>query len=70
MANVGEITVNVKPIITVDDNTAYIILGLLELYCKANKKTIEINHGRPADSDEEFSVYFNLVDDDFYKEVY
>lgn len=62
MANLG-LTVNVTPVITVDNDTAWTILGLLELYCRANNKTIEVRHCRPADSDEAFSVSFNFIDD-------
>lgn len=62
MANLG-LTVNVTPVITVDNDTAWTILGLLELYCRANNKTIEVRHCRPADSDEAFSVSFDFKDD-------
>lgn len=63
MANLGGITVNVTPVITVDNDTAWTLLGLLELYCRANNKTIEVSHCRPADSDEAFSVSFNFIND-------
>ena len=62
MANSG-LTVNVTPVITVDNDTARTILGLLELYCRANNKTIEVRHCRPAGSDEAFSVSFDFKDD-------
>ena len=67
MANMG-LTVEVKPVLTVDTETAYVCLGLLEMYCRQNKKTIEVRHTRPADSDEEFKVAFDFKDDDRFAE--
>lgn len=58
-----ELTVNVTPVITVDNDTAWTILGLLELYCRANNKTIEVRHCRSAESDKPFEVSFNFIDD-------
>lgn len=63
MAKIGEITVEVKPKLTVDNDTAWVCLGLLELYCRQNRKTIEVRHTKPADSDAEFEVSFNFIDD-------
>lgn len=40
--SIGEVTVEVKPVLTVDDDTAYTCLMLLELYCKANDKVLEV----------------------------
>lgn len=62
MANLG-LTVEVTPLLTVDDDTAHTILGLLEMYCKANKKTIEVRHTRPANSDEDFSISLYFAND-------
>ena len=69
MANIGEITVEVKPKLTVDNDTAWVCLGLLELYCRQNGKTIEVRHVRPADSDAEFEVSFNFIDDKELKQM-
>lgn len=69
MANIGEITVEVKPKLTVDNDTAWVCLGLLELYCRQNRKTIEVTHSRPVDSDGEFEVSFNFVDDKELKQM-
>ena len=40
MSKVTSLEVEVKPVITVDQDTAYTCLKLLELYCKANDKII------------------------------
>lgn len=69
MANIGEITVEVKPKLTVDNDTAWVCLGLLELYCRQNRKTIEASYTRPADSDGEFEVSFDFVDDKELKQM-
>lgn len=69
MANIGEITVEVKPKLTVDNDTALVCLRLLELYCRQNRKTIEVRHTRPADSYGEFEVSFNFVDDKELKQM-
>ena len=63
MANMS-LEVEVTPVITVDDNTAYTILNLLELYCRANNKTIEVSHHKYQDKDG-YRVILNLVHDDF-----
>ena len=67
MANMG-LTVEVTPRLTVDNDTAWVCLGLLELYCRQNKKTIEVRHTRPDDSCE-WEVSFNFVDDAELKEA-
>lgn len=59
-----ELMVEVKPRLTVDDDTAWVCLGLLELYCRQNKMTIEVRHTRPVDSDAEFEVSFDFVADE------
>lgn len=69
MANIGEITVEVKPKLTVDNDTAWVCLGLLELYCRQNRQTIEVSHTRPVDSDGEFEVSFNFVEDKALKQM-
>ena len=63
MGDLKTLTVTVTPVITVDETTAYTLLGLLELYCKANKKSIEISHMRPVDSDEDYSISLDFIDD-------
>lgn len=69
MANIGEITVEVKTKLTVDNDTALVCLGLLELYCRQNRQTIEVSHTRPANSNREFEVSFNFVDDTELKQM-
>ena len=66
MAKTG-LTVEVKPILTVDNDTAMVCLGLLELYCRQNKKTIEVRHKRPVGNDGEFEVAFDFKDDDRFR---
>lgn len=63
MGKFGDITVDVKVGLTITDDTAYTILGLLEMYCRENKKTIDIGYFKPANSDEEFEVAFDFKDD-------
>ena len=62
MAKMGEITVEVKPRLTVDNDTAYVCLGLLEMYCKQNGKTIEARYTRKKDA-VDFEVTFDFADD-------
>ncbi len=69
MAKIGEVTVEVKPKLTVDNDTALVCLGLLELYCRQTGKTIEVRHTRPVDSDEEFEVTFDFVEDKALKQM-
>lgn len=40
MIKLDTLTVEVKPVLTVDKATAYTCLRLLELYCKANDKIV------------------------------
>ena len=51
MAKVEALTVEVKPVLTVDTDTAYTCLMLLELYCKANDKIIVSNKLDPQSYD-------------------
>lgn len=60
MGKLNELSITVKPVITVDDSTAYTILGLLELYCRANEKTIDVSHS--IDYGERV-IILNLVED-------
>ncbi len=34
MAQIGELTVEVKPVLTISDTTADTLLGLLQMYCE------------------------------------
>ena len=63
MANVS-LDVELTPVITVNDSTAYTILNLLELYCRANNTTIEVSHHKYQDSND-YDIILNLVNDDF-----
>lgn len=63
MAKMGEITVEVKPRLTVDNDTAYVCLGLLEMYCRQNGKTIEARYTRKED-EADFEVTFDFSDDE------
>jgi len=40
MSKMESLTVEIKPVLTVDQETAFVCLELLELYCKANNKAI------------------------------
>lgn len=51
MAKVEALKVEVKPVLTVDTDTAYTCLMLLELYCKANDKIIVSNKLDPQSYD-------------------
>jgi len=51
MAKVEALTVEVKPVLTVDTDTAYTCLMLLKLYCKANDKIIVSNKLDPQSYD-------------------
>ena len=62
MAKMGEITVEVKPRLTVDNDTAYVCLGLLEMYCRQNRKTIEVMHTRKEGA-ADFEVSFDFAND-------
>ena len=62
MAKTGEVTVEVKPRLTVDNDTAYVCLGLLEMYCRQNRKTIEVRHTRKED-EADFKVTFDFAND-------
>lgn len=68
MVNRG-LTVEIIPVLTVDNDTAMVCLGLLEFYCRQNKMTIEVRHTRPVGSDGEFEVSLDFKNDDrFMKE--
>lgn len=69
MLDFGKINVNVEPVITIDDDTAYTLLWLLELYCRAGKKTIGISHATTLDLNpsDEWKVTFDFEDDTFSK---
>lgn len=69
MEKVGKVTVEVTPRLTVDNDTAWVCLGLLELYCRQNKKTIEVRHTRPVGSDGEFEVSLDFIDDNKLAEM-
>jgi len=51
MAKIEPLTVEVKPVLTVDTDTAHTCLMLLELYCKANDKIIVSNVHDPQSYD-------------------
>jgi hypothetical protein len=51
MANLQTLKVEVEPVITVDQDTAYTCLMLLELYCKANNFVIKASEYDPQHYD-------------------
>lgn len=56
MANLG-LEVEIKPVITIDDETAFTLLRLLEMYCNSNGYTVKWYRG----TDNE--IYLSLVRD-------
>ena len=63
MANI-KMTVDVEPRLLVSDDTAYTILGLLEMYCREKHKKISTTYSRYADSEDDFEITFDFDDDD------
>ena len=62
MASLG-LTVTVTPVVTVDDKTADTLLGLLDLYCRANRKIIRTRKSGPTDSEEDFKITLEIEND-------
>lgn len=58
-----EILIDVKAKLTIDDDTAYTIMGLLELYCRDKNKTIKTYRCKNSE-DAEYQVCFSMEDDD------
>ena len=46
------------------DDTAYTILGLLEMYCREKHKKISTTYSRLADSEDDFEITFDFDNDD------
>lgn len=56
MAKISELTVEVKPVLTVDSDTALVCLGLVEMCCRQSGQTIDVRYTKPANSDGDFQV--------------
>ncbi len=68
MNNIANVTVNVKTNLTISDDTAYTILGLLEMYCRDKRKIITVSHSRLAGTDDPFEVSLDFEEDKEYDE--
>ena len=59
-----KIKIDVEARLLVSDDTAYKILGLLEMYWREKHKKISTTYLRDADSDDDFEITFEFEDDD------
>ena len=66
--NNPKVIVEVETRLLVSDDTAYTILGLLEMYCREKHKKISTTYSRyensEDDSDDDFEITFDFEDDD------
>lgn len=56
MASIGSIEVKVEPILTISDDTAYTLLGLLEMYCRDKNLKVDSIFTK-KEGDEDFSNF-------------
>ena len=68
--NNPKVIVDVETRLLVSDDTAYTILGLLEMYCREKHKKISTTYLRDVDSEDDFEITFDFDDDDGEGEEY
>lgn len=64
MSKLKTLEVEVRPVLTVDENTAFTCLMLLELYCKANNVVLEPCENDPQSYDFRHIIKYGGADNE------